>query len=128
MKEFFENVWVKRSMSIFCLIYVVFIGFLTYATFLYELVFAKGMEPAFFTIYTIWIGMMNCLDYWGFRAVFCLRFVILPVFTLRLILRFAALAFLLLRLLVTSRQRFLVRDVLIRETQRILTVLAALCL
>lgn len=53
MKEFFENVWVKRSMSIFCLIYVVFIGFLTYATFLYELVFAKGMEPAFFTIYTI---------------------------------------------------------------------------
>lgn len=53
MKDFFENVWVKRSVSLFCLIYTIFIGFLTYATFLYKLEFAKGMEPAFFTIYTL---------------------------------------------------------------------------
>ena len=53
MKEFFSNVWVKRSISVFCLVYVILISFLTYATFLYELEFSEGMEPAFFTIYTV---------------------------------------------------------------------------
>ena len=53
MKEIFSNVWVKRCISVFCLVYVILIGFLAYATFLYELVFAEGMEPAFFTIYTV---------------------------------------------------------------------------
>lgn len=53
MKGFFSNVWVKRSISAFCILYVVLIAFLAYATFLYELEFAEGMEPAFFTIYTL---------------------------------------------------------------------------
>lgn len=62
MKEFFSNIWVKRSISVFCLVYVVVIAFLTFATFLYELQFDEGMEPAFFTLYTIasilFLGLM----------------------------------------------------------------------
>lgn len=53
MGGFFSNIWVKRSVSIFCIVYMVFIAFLTYATFLYDLEFAEGLEPAFFTIYTL---------------------------------------------------------------------------
>lgn len=53
MRGFFSNVWVKRSISVFCIVYVVLIAFLTYATFLYDLEFSEGMEPAFFTVYTV---------------------------------------------------------------------------
>lgn len=53
MRDFFSNVWIKRSISVFCIVYVVLIAFLTYATFLYTLEFSEGMEPAFFTVYTV---------------------------------------------------------------------------
>lgn len=53
MRDFFSNSWIKRSISVFCIVYVVLIAFLAYATFLYDLEFSEGMEPAFFTVYTV---------------------------------------------------------------------------
>lgn len=53
MKEFFSNIWVKRSVSVFCIVYAAVIALLAYATFLYNLEFAKGMETPFFIIYTL---------------------------------------------------------------------------
>ena len=53
MKEFFLNIWVKRSVSVFCIVYAAVIALLAYATFLYNLEFAEGMETPFFIIYTL---------------------------------------------------------------------------
>ena len=53
MKEFFSNIWVKRSVSVFCIVYAAVIALLAYATFLYNLEFAEGMETPFFIIYTL---------------------------------------------------------------------------
>lgn len=53
MKEFFSNIWVKRSVSVFCIVYAAIIALLAYATFLYNLEFAEGMETPFFIIYTL---------------------------------------------------------------------------
>ena len=53
MKDFFSNIWVKRSISVFCIVYTAVIGLLAYATFLYDLEFKPGMEKAFFIIYTL---------------------------------------------------------------------------
>lgn len=47
MKEFFSNIWVKRSVSVFCIVYAAVIALLAYATFLYNLEFAEGMETPF---------------------------------------------------------------------------------
>lgn len=53
MKDFLSNIWVKRSISVFCLVYTAVIALLTYSTFLYDLEFKSGMETAFFVIYTL---------------------------------------------------------------------------
>ncbi len=53
MKDFFSNIWVKRSLSVFCLIYTALIALLGYATFLYDLEFRAGSEVPFFVIYTL---------------------------------------------------------------------------
>ena len=53
MNGLFSNVWVRRCVSVFCLAYVVMIAFFAYATFIYQLEFTEGMEPAFFTVYTM---------------------------------------------------------------------------
>ena len=53
MKEFFSYIWVKRSVSVFCIVYAAVIALLAYATFLYNLEFAEGMETPFFIIYTL---------------------------------------------------------------------------
>ncbi|MGN1133771.1 MAG: hypothetical protein ACI4RN_04865 [Oscillospiraceae bacterium] len=62
MKGFFSNVWVKRSVSVFCIIYVVLMGFISFATFLYHLSFNENTEAMFFTVYTllnlIFLGLM----------------------------------------------------------------------
>lgn len=61
MKEFFSNLWVKRSVSVFCLIYAAVIALLAYATFLYDLQFAEGMETPFFIMYTLASGIFLAL-------------------------------------------------------------------
>jgi len=51
MKEFLSNIWVKRAVGVFNLVYFAVIGLLTFATFLYDLEFTEGQEQSFFTIY-----------------------------------------------------------------------------
>ena len=53
MKEFLSNVWVKRAISVFGIVYFAVIAMLTYATFLYDLEFAEGREKSFFVVYVI---------------------------------------------------------------------------
>lgn len=53
MKDFFSNIWVKRSVSVFCIVYTAVIALLGYATFLYNLEFKEGMEKPFFAVYTL---------------------------------------------------------------------------
>lgn len=52
MKDVLSNIWVKRCVSIFNVAYFAVIVLLTYATFLYKLEFAEGMQASFFLIYT----------------------------------------------------------------------------
>lgn len=51
MKEFLSNLWVKRAVGVFNLIYFAVITLLTVATFLYDLEFTEGQEQSFFTVY-----------------------------------------------------------------------------
>ena len=51
MKDFLSNMWVKRAVGVFNLVYFAVIGLLTGATFLRELVFTEGQEQSFFTVY-----------------------------------------------------------------------------
>lgn len=53
MKDIFNNVWVKRGVAVFNLIYTAMITILTIATFLYKLEINDGAEAAFFTVYFI---------------------------------------------------------------------------
>ena len=49
MKDVLSNIWVKRCVSIFNVAYFAVIVLLTYATFLYKLEFAEGMQASFFS-------------------------------------------------------------------------------
>lgn len=51
MKDIFKNVWVKRGVAVFSLIYTAIIVMLTLATFLYRLEVNEGAEAVFFTVY-----------------------------------------------------------------------------
>ncbi|MBQ8966220.1 hypothetical protein [Ruminococcus sp.] len=51
MKDFLSNVWVKRAVGVFNLVYFAVITLLTVATFLYDLEFTEGQEQSFFTVY-----------------------------------------------------------------------------
>ena len=51
MKELLSNIWVKRAVGVFNLVYFAVIGLLTYATFEYELEFTEGQDQSFFTVY-----------------------------------------------------------------------------
>ena len=51
MKEFLSNIWVKRAVGVFNLVYFAVIALLTVATFLRELEFTEGQEQSFFTVY-----------------------------------------------------------------------------
>ena len=51
MKELLSNVWVKRAVGVFNLVYFAVICMLTGATFLYDLEFTEGQEQSFFTLY-----------------------------------------------------------------------------
>lgn len=53
MKEILENVWVKRCVSIFTAAYAAVITLLTYATFIYDLVFVPGKQASFLIIYAV---------------------------------------------------------------------------
>lgn len=53
MKDILNNVWVKRAVSVFCLIYTAMLILLTIATFLYRLEVNEGAAAAFFTVYFI---------------------------------------------------------------------------
>ena len=53
MKDFLSNVWVKRAISVFGIVYFAVVVMLTYATFLYDLEFAEGRETSFFVVYVI---------------------------------------------------------------------------
>lgn len=51
MKEFLSNIWVKRAVGVFNLVYFAVVSLLTYATFWYDLEFTEGQEQSFFTVY-----------------------------------------------------------------------------
>lgn len=53
MKDVLSNIWVKRCISVFNVAYFAVIVLLTYATFLYKLEFAEGMEMSFLVIYAL---------------------------------------------------------------------------
>lgn len=53
MKDIFKNIWIKRAVSVFCLIYTAVVVILTIATFLYRLEVNEGAQAAFFTVYFI---------------------------------------------------------------------------
>lgn len=53
MQSFFQNVWLKRVISLINLAYVAVIAVLTYATFLYQLEFKQGAELSFLIGYVI---------------------------------------------------------------------------
>lgn len=53
MKDVLSNIWVKRCVSVFNVVYFAVIVLLTYATFLYKLEFAEGMEMSFLIIYAL---------------------------------------------------------------------------
>ena len=50
MKKILSNVWLKRCVSVFCAAYAAVIALLTYATFLYDLVFVSGKQSSFFMV------------------------------------------------------------------------------
>lgn len=62
MKDILSNVWVKRAVSVFNLVYFAVISLLAGATFVYDLEFAPGREAPFFTVYVIagavFLGLM----------------------------------------------------------------------
>lgn len=51
MRDVLSNIWVKRCVSIFNVAYFAVITLLTYATFLYRLEFAEGMQASFLVLY-----------------------------------------------------------------------------
>ncbi len=53
MKDIFKNIWIKRAVSVFCLIYTAVVVIMTVATFLYRLEVNEGAQAAFFTVYFI---------------------------------------------------------------------------
>lgn len=53
MKEFLSNIWLKRAVSVFNIVYFAVVALLTYATFLYDIEFTQGKKITFFTIYVI---------------------------------------------------------------------------
>ncbi len=53
MKQFFSDIWVKRCVSVFNLIYLAVVAIMTYATFEYQLVFNEGMQTSFFIMYSV---------------------------------------------------------------------------
>lgn len=53
MKDIFKNIWIKRAVSVFCLIYTAVVVILTVATFLYRMEVNEGAQAAFFTVYFI---------------------------------------------------------------------------
>lgn len=53
MKDIFKNIWIKRAVSVFCLIYTAVVVIMTIATFLYRLEVNEGAQAAFFTVYFI---------------------------------------------------------------------------
>ena len=61
MQSFFQNIWVKRVISLVNLAYVAVIAVLTYATFLYELEFKPGAQFSFLLGYVIVNGVFLTL-------------------------------------------------------------------
>ncbi len=61
MQSFFQNVWVKRVVSLINLAYVAVIAVLTYATFLYDLEFKEGSQFSFLLGYVIASGVFLAL-------------------------------------------------------------------
>lgn len=53
MKDILKNIWVRRALAVFNLIYVAVVVIMTIATFLYELEVKPGAQGAFFTVYFI---------------------------------------------------------------------------
>ena len=53
MKKILSNVWLKRCVSVFCVAYAAVITLLTYATFLYDLVFVPGKQSSFFMVLAV---------------------------------------------------------------------------
>ncbi len=53
MKDILNNIWLKRALAVFNLIYVAVIVLLTIATFLYKFEINEGAQSAFFTVYFI---------------------------------------------------------------------------
>ena len=53
MKDVLNNVWLKRCVSVFCAAYAAVIALLTYATFLYDLVFVSGKQSSFFMLLAV---------------------------------------------------------------------------
>lgn len=53
MKDILKNIWVRRGLAVFNLIYVAVVVILTIATFLYELEVKPGAQGAFFAVYFI---------------------------------------------------------------------------
>lgn len=53
MMGFLSNIWVKRTVAVFNIMYVGAITMLTYATFLYTLEINQGSESKFYAIYTV---------------------------------------------------------------------------
>ena len=53
MMDFLSNVWVKRTVAVFNIMYVGIVVMLTYATFLYTLEINESSEKAFYAIYIV---------------------------------------------------------------------------
>lgn len=53
MKDFLSNIWLKRAVSVFNIVYFAVITLMTYATFLYDMEFTEGKKITFFTVYVI---------------------------------------------------------------------------
>lgn len=110
MKDFLSNVWVKRAVSVFNIVYFAVVALMTYATFLYDLEFAEGKEQSFFTVYVVasavFMGLMiftrheivtRMLSVLLLPVVFCLILfnmgdwvLIIPPFAVAVVMFFAA--------------------------------------
>ncbi len=53
MKDILKNIWVKRGLAVFNLVYIAEVLLLTVATFLYDLEIRKGAQGAFFAVHFI---------------------------------------------------------------------------
>ncbi len=53
MKDILKNIWVKRGLAVFNLLYIAEVVLLTLATFYYDLEIKQGAQGAFFTVHFI---------------------------------------------------------------------------